>query len=228
MKKYIKRLGKKAGYMLMEVLMTILIIALIVTGVFATTTMLLTSVKRTSEVNETREYASQVIESIIAMNELGGRNMVTIISDMYGDSKLPHTIEWDELMYETTYKDKNEGTGEAEDIENPIEVVDIVSWSDMIPDEIRAKYKTEIRYIPYSRVLVTDTFPETEKTKNKLRDKCVTLEVTVTKIVDDWNSPFMKLLGERTEGSTSYYLTLYSTGKIETFDVTGVEYEWVA
>lgn len=236
MKKWLKRLKAKAGYMLVEVLLAVLILALTVTGIFATLTMMLQSVKQSSELNETREYASQVIDSIVAINELGGRNMVTIISDLYGSSKLPHTIEWDELMYETMYKEKeNENENEddifddvVEDIENPNDVVDILSWTEMIPEEVRVKYKTEIRYIPYNRVTITDTFADSDSLIVRQRDKCVTLEIKVTKIVDDWNNPFLKLLGERVEGSTTYYLTLYASGNVEAFDMTGVEYEWVA
>lgn len=226
MRKYIKRLKAKVGYMLAEVLMAILVIALTVTGIFATVTMLLTTIKRTNELSETREYAAQVIDSIVAMNELSGRNIVTIVSDLYGDSKLVHTIDWDEFMYQGKYKDETEDT-DAEDIENPNDVTDIVSWTEMIPEEVRVKYRTEITYIPYTRVRIKDTF-ENSNIKTRMRDKCVTLEIKVTKIVDDKNSPFLKILGERTEGSTVYYLTLYSNGRIESFDVTEAEVEVVS
>lgn len=210
--------------MLAEVLMAILVIALTVTGIFATATMLLTTIKRTNEISETREYAAQVMDSIVAMNELNGRNIVTIVSDLYGNSKLVHTIDWDELMYSEVYED-NETEEAGADIDNPNEVTDIVSWTEMIPEEIRVKYKTEITYIPYTRVQIKDSFENSDAVKAKMRDKCVTLEIKVTKIVDDKNSPFLKILGERTEGSTTYYLTLYSNGRVESFDVTGTEVE---
>lgn len=213
--------------MLAEVLMAILVIALTVTGIFATATMLLTTIKRTNELSETREYAAQVIDSIVAMNELNGRNIVTIVSDLYGDSKLVHTIDWDELMYSEVYEG-NETEEAGVDIDNPNEVTDIVSWTEMIPEEVRVKYKTEITYIPYTRVQIKDNFENSDAVKAKMRDKCITLEIKVTKIVDDKNSPFLKILGERTEGSTTYYLTLYSNGKVESFDVTGIEVEVVS
>lgn len=227
MGKILKKLKSKAGYMLTEVLLAILVIALTVTGIFTTLTMLLQSVKQSSEMNETREYASQVIDSIVAMNELSGRNMVNVISDLYGSSKLPHTIEWDELLYQIEYEPE-EDSDEAEDIENPVTMNNIVSWTEMIPEEVRVKYKTEIKYIPYNRVLIEDTFKANEDLKELNRNKCVTLEVRVTKIVDDWNSPFLKLLGERVDGSTVYYITLYSSSNVESFEVTGAEYKWVA
>ena len=215
-KGYILKLRKRArqGFMLTEVLLSIMIIALTVGGIFSVIGVTLTNMRYTSEMNELRGYASMVTDAIVATNNSGGRSMINIISDLYGKSKLPYTVNWDELCNSMADNIQHEGTN--------TKVSDIADWTMIIPEEVRVKYKTEITFIPSTRVLTTSNLKGRER-KAVNNTNMTTIRVTITKLVDDYDSVFLQMLGTRRTGTLTYYLTLRAKD-----GVIGQSFSWAS